>query len=581
MHVVATAGHVDHGKSALVRALTGMEPDRCAEERRRGMTIDLGFVWGTSTTGDEIAFVDVPGHERFVATMLAGVGPVPAVLMVVAADEGWMPQSEEHLHAIDALGVRHGVLVVTKTDLADPRPAARDVSERLARTSLGEVPVVAVSSVTGAGIDRLRIVLGELGRSLPAPDPDAPVRLWVDRAFTIGGAGTVVTGTLPAGTVRVGDELDLLPSGRTVVVRALESLRRRRDQVPAVARAAVNLRGVDRDSVARGMALVTPGAWTSTAEVDVLLVPDDAVLPAEVHVHVGAASIPARLRPLGVGAARLRLASPLPLHLGDRLLLRDAARRRVVGVDVAEVRPPQLRRRGAAAAHASRLRLPRDADDVVARRGVTTDGELRAAGVETAPIRALRVDGRWVDAGLWERWRAAVLPLARERPGCAADGVPTEALRRELGLPDLALLTAVVRSCPDLSLDAGRVRVVGARPAEPPALGELVERLAADPLAAPDADELRRLALGPSELARAARGGRLLRLSEGVYVGPAAPAAAVDRLASLDAPFTVSAAREALGSTRRVVVPLLEHLDAARRTRRLPDGTRVLVAPST
>src|SRR5712664_1657874 len=219
MHVIATAGHVDHGKSALLRALTGMEPDRWAEERRRGMTIDLGYAWMTLSAGERLAFVDVPGHERFVPNMLAGLGPVPAVMFVVAADGGWMPQSAEHLAAVDALGVRHGLLVITRSDLADPGPATRQALAEIARTSLGTVEAVHVSAVTGQGLDQLKAALVRLVDSLnggSAHGQPAPVRLWIDRSFTIRGAGTVVTGTLPAGTVRNGQELVLAPSGLTV-----------------------------------------------------------------------------------------------------------------------------------------------------------------------------------------------------------------------------------------------------------------------------------------------------------------------------------------------------------------------------
>src|SRR5882672_6734678 len=203
MQVIATAGHVDHGKSALVRALTGMEPDRWAEERRRGLTIDLGFAWTKLPGGEQLAFVDVPGHERFVPNMLAGLGPVPAVMFVVAADGGWMPQSAEHLAAVDALGVRHGLLVITRSDLADPAPATRQARAEIARTSLGAVEAVPVSAVTGEGLDDLRAALFRLAAALaePVPAVGAPIRLWIDRSFTIRGAGTVVTGTLPAGTV--------------------------------------------------------------------------------------------------------------------------------------------------------------------------------------------------------------------------------------------------------------------------------------------------------------------------------------------------------------------------------------------
>ena len=214
MQVIATAGHVDHGKSTLVRALTGMEPDRWEAERRRGLSIDLGFAWLTLPSGERLAFVDVPGHERFVPNMLAGAGPVPAVMFVVAADEGWKPQSAEHLAAIDALAISRGLLVVTRANLADPAPALRDAGERIRDTSLGRVDALAVSGVTGQGLPELRAALDRLVAGLPASDPGAPVRLWVDRAFSIRGSGTVVTGTLPAGTIGAGDELLAAPSLR-------------------------------------------------------------------------------------------------------------------------------------------------------------------------------------------------------------------------------------------------------------------------------------------------------------------------------------------------------------------------------
>jgi len=250
VHVVATAGHVDHGKSTLVRALTGMEPDRWAEERRRGMTIDLGYAWTTLPSGEVLGFVDVPGHSRFIGNMLAGLGPAPAVLVVVAANEGWRRQSAEHLAAVDALGLTSGLLAVTRCDLADPAPAMAEALEQIAGSSLGDVDAVAVSGATGAGIDDLRGALDRLVAQQPVPDVAAPVRLWVDRAFTVRGSGTVVTGTLAAGTLRAGDELVL--RDRTVRVRGLQSLATAYDEVRAVARVAVNLRGVERDEGGRG-----------------------------------------------------------------------------------------------------------------------------------------------------------------------------------------------------------------------------------------------------------------------------------------------------------------------------------------
>jgi len=371
MYVVATAGHVDHGKSTLVRALTGMEPDRWAEERRRGMTIDLGYAWMALPDGEKLAFVDVPGHERFVPNMLAGLGPVPAVLFVVAADGGWMPQSAEHLAAIDAVGIRHGLLAVTRSDLADPGPATRQALEQIARTSLGPTEAVAVSAVTGAGLPELRAALARLVAALPAPDPAAPVRLWVDRSFSIRGSGTVVTGTLPAGTVTAGQELLLTPSLRPVRIRGLESLNEPATSVAGVARVAVNLRGVPAGVPARGMALIEAGRWTLTKLLDVRLSQPSGMtpppgmtplpemtLPPEITLHIGSARTRARIRLLGASAiARLMLRDALPLHVGDRVLLRDpgGAGVAILGATVLDVAPPALTRRGAAAAAGAEL----------------------------------------------------------------------------------------------------------------------------------------------------------------------------------------------------------------------------------
>ncbi|MYR44508.1 GTP-binding protein, partial [Streptomyces sp. SID5910] len=318
MRVVATAGHVDHGKSALVRALTGMEPDRQEEERRRGLTLDLGFVWTRTEEDGDLAFVDVPGHERFVATMLAGVGPVPAVLFVVAADQGWQQQSREHLAIIDALGVRHAVLAVTRSDLADPEPVRADAVERLAATSLGKVPSVAVSSVTGAGLDELRGELGRLARSLPAPPADADVRLWLDRAFTVRGRGTIVTGTLGAGTLRVGDRLLVGDGTGELRVRGMQCLHEDRTTVSGVARVAVDVHGAADGTLRRGQVLLSPDRWLLTTLTDVRVTgePVDA-LPRTSTLHIGTAAVPATVRPLGEDTARLTLARPLPLRVGD------------------------------------------------------------------------------------------------------------------------------------------------------------------------------------------------------------------------------------------------------------------------
>jgi len=570
-HVVATAGHVDHGKSTLVHALTGMQPDRWAEERRRGLTIDLGFAW-TDLAGHRLAFVDVPGHERFVPNMLAGVGPVPAVLFVVAADEGWMAQSDEHLAALDAFGVRHGLLAVTKCDRADPAPARAEALARIARTSIGPVPAVAVSGRTGAGLDELRAEVAALGARLPEPDRGADVRLWVDRAFTVRGAGTVVTGTLAAGTVAVGDELEL--GGNRVRVRGLQTLGAAADRVGAVARVAVNLRGVERDAVGRGDALHTPGAWRPTGEVDVRLrgtPPAD--LPTQLVLHLGSASVPVRVRPLGTDTARLTLRVALPLRAGDTGLLRDPGAHRIAaGVDVLDVAPPPLRRRGAAAARAAELADPAAA--FLRHHGAVPAEELRVLGL--APRGAL-VDGWHVDEVWWAavpaRAVAAVTAWRAEHP--LADGMPAEALRRRLDVP-ARLLAAALRPT-GLSLSDGLVRAPGSRalPSEVDTAVRAVERRLADhPFHAPAAGDLAALGLGERELAAAARLGRLTVLPGGVVLPPDAAERAARIAAALPQPFPLSALRQALDTTRRVAVPLAEHLDARGHTERLADGTR-------
>ncbi|WP_329010200.1 selenocysteine-specific translation elongation factor [Micromonospora rifamycinica] len=582
MHVVATAGHVDHGKSTLVRALTGMEPDRWAEERRRGMTIDLGFAWTTLPTGGTIAFVDVPGHERFVPNMLAGVGPVPAALVVVAADEGWMPQSAEHLAALHALGVSHGLLVVTRADLADPGPATAQARAHLAATSLGTVESVAVSAVTGVGLPELRAALGRLVGRLPAPQVDRPVRLWIDRAFTIRGSGTVVTGTLGGGRLRVGDELALATTGEPVRVRGLHRLGAAEQQVTAVARVAVNLRGVPRDRLGRGDALLTPGEFHRTDLLDVRLAGDPAgELPATLTLHVGSAAVPARVRPLGADTLRLRLARPLPLLVGDRALLRDPGRHHVCGgVTVLDVAPPPLARRGAAAARAAVLTDLHGHPDLAGelrRRRLVRAGELTRMGVtgDVAPVV-----GDWLaDPG---HWRQLGVRLVEEVTAWAGahplePGAPVEALRRRLGLPDRALVEALVR--PPLTLRAGRIGIGDPGLPEPVAraVGRVRREYAAHPFRAPEADRLTALGLGPREVGAAVRAGALLRLAENVVLLPDAADEAVRVLARLPQPFTLSAARQALDTTRRVAVPLLELLDRRGVTRRLPDDAREVV----
>ncbi|NUR15378.1 MAG: selenocysteine-specific translation elongation factor [Dermatophilaceae bacterium] len=596
MRVIATAGHVDHGKSTLVRALTGIEPDRWAEEHRRGLTIDLGYAWTSLPSGEQVAFVDVPGHERFIGNMLAGLGPAPAVLLVVAADEGWRAQTTEHLAAIDALGLTHGLVVVTRSDLADPAPALADAFARVARSSIGGCRAVSVSARTGAGLDQLRDALDALVGELPAPAVDGRTRLWVDRSFTIRGAGTVVTGTLGEGTIRTGDELvlhDVSGRERRVTVRGLQSLEQPRDAVAAVARVAVNLRGVAAEDVRRGDLLLTADAWPATAQLDVRIggeAPER--LPLHAMVHVGTGAVEARLRPLGGAAVRLTLPHALPLTAGDRLILRDPGSRRIDGAVVVDADPPPLTRRGAAAVRAevvARQDSRPSLEQEVGRRGAMTVDAALALGVVVPdgerPAASVVRRGPWlVSEAAWEQWATRLRDALQHK--AARDPLePTltlEAARAAADVPDRALL-ADLTAYAGLEVREGRVGAPGHRETLPAhvdaALRTLEARLSEQPFAAPGQRELQAHGLGAREVAAAVRAGRLIRLDDDVVLLPTTPARAMRVLADLPQPFTTSEARVALDSTRRTVIPLLEHLDGRGWTRRVDGSHREVRRP--
>lgn len=599
MHVVATAGHVDSGKSTLVRALTGMEPDRWEEERRRGLTIDLGYAWTTLPSGQDVAFVDVPGHERFLGNMLAGIGPAPVVCFVVAADEGWQAQSSDHRDAVAALGIEHGVVVLSRADRASGQRVAEVLSRtrtELAGTGLRDAPAIAVSAIDGTGLAELRTTLDGVLAQVPAPTTTGRVRLWVDRSFTITGSGTVVTGTLAAGTLAQGDRLELLGhlESRSVVVRGLQSRDTSYASVEPVSRVALNLRDVAATDIRRGDALVTPDAWPTTAVVGIHRTTGVAYtdVPEQIMVHVGTASVPARLRPFGADHARLVLDRRLPLVLGDRLVLRDPGSRSVLGgARVLDADPPELRRRGDGAHWAERLAGMDPAGDIlgeVATRGAVQVDHLRKLGLLPGPDagadapQGVRVFGNWwVHAPVLEAWqhrlRAAVEALQERDP--LAPGLSMGAARDLLRLPEERLLSHVIHGA-ELEQDSGHIRLPGSQdnlgPIEP-AIAQLERRLKAAAFHAPEADELAALGLGARELAAAERTGRLLRLRDGVVLLPTAPALAMRTLAGLAQPFTTSQARQALDTTRRIAVPLLEHLDSRGWTKRLDAGHRTVV----
>ncbi|MDK8478439.1 selenocysteine-specific translation elongation factor [Corynebacterium pseudodiphtheriticum] len=612
MHVVATAGHVDHGKSALVRALTDMDPDRWAEEKRRGLTIDLGFVWTTLPSGTDLAFVDVPGHEKFLGNMLAGVGPAPVVIFVVAADEGWQEQSTDHRDALRALDIRHGLIALTRADRADATRRAEvtaQVRHELAGTALADAPLVEVSAHTGEGIAQMRQVLDEVLAQVPAPDPQARVRVWIDRAFSVKGAGTVVTGTLAAGTLRVGDTLQLAsPDGtRAVEVRGLHSENTAHQVLEPTSRVAVNLRGISADAIHRGHSLLSLGAWELVEQIDVRRTfgQDFYELPQNIVVHIGTAGLEAHVRPLSADYARLSLAYPLPLQLLDRFVVRSPGGRHVsAGVQVIDVYPPELNRRGAARRRAEELALladasPSDATSTpapspspftdptayVQRVGYVPVGKLQRAGFAVddpaAPPQGIIAFRQWwIAARQITRWKNQLLVAlgkhAQDNP--LAAGMPRKAAMDALDLQEDALLGIAVAAAKVEQVD-GVLRVPGHKVdlgAAEASVAKLEAWLADDPFAAPEADELQELRLGAKQLAAAENAGRLLRLGQGIVLLPGAPQEAKKRIAQLEQPFTLSAARKALSTTRRVAIPLLEYLDEQGITRRLDGGLREL-----
>lgn len=591
-HVFATAGHVDHGKSALIRALTGIEPDRWEEERRRGMTLDLGFAWTRLTEEVHVAFVDVPGHERYVPTMLAGAGPVAGVLFVVAADEGWSAQSTEHLQGLQALGVRDGILVITKTDLLEPELAEAEARDRLTEAGLGSIPSVAVSARTGAGLDDLRAEMVRLAQRLPAPDPSGSVRLWLDRAFSIAGAGTVVTGTLTDGTLRVGDQLDLSsirePELTRVRIRGLQSAGQDRDVVTGATRVALNLRGVRPEQAPRGSQLLTPDGFLRATTIDARLLPGARAaarrLPSSCTAHLGAASLQVRVRPLDDEHLRLSLAVPVPVRIGDRLVLRDPGRHEVLGAAIVlDPTPPPLTRRGAARTRAAALasyKTSPDAQAILSDKGlVAVDDLVRMGCVDLPPAR----HGWCLDP----RYRSDLIRrLARlVAEDFAADpdsrGVSIGAARRRLALPHPDLVVDLVADTAGLDLHDGHVvgdqhSVLSARSER--ALVSFLNEVRENPFRPPDADRLRALGLSREVLAVLCRHGALVELASGVYLTPDAVEAAVTRLGAIGRPFTLGEGREALATTRRVAVPLMEYLHRIAKARRVEGDLHTVTA---
>ncbi len=559
MRVVATAGHVDHGKSSLVQALTGTDPDRWDEEKRRGLTIDLGFAHCTLPGGEEISFVDVPGHVRFLRNMLAGVGGVDACVFVVAATEGWKPQSEEHLRILQLLGLRHGIVALTKADLVDDEwreLQGMDVRDHLAGTFLADAPIVPCSVTTPDGLGALRGALADMAHATPAAADRARPRLWVDRVFAAKGSGTVVTGTLTGGALA--EDAQVQVGAHTARVRGIQSHGQRHERIGPGHRVALNLSGVDHHQLQRGDAVVVAAQWRPTQRVDATLT----VLPTLGHVvsrrgaylaYIGSGEFPVRVRVLGhesiapgaTGAVRLHVATPLPLVRGDRYVLRETGRDETVGggeiLDVAPVLP------------ASKARPDHDVDRVVREHGWITTADLEAL---TGTTRAATL-GPWV-----------VAPDAHTATVAAVQAKVANA--GDLGL-DVATLDererAVLATLDGVAVDAGRARPEAAL--DPLAGHPFLAALADGGFAPPDAGGVDRAEL--RELLRR----KLVVERDGLYWHPgaidAAALAAARLLARHPEGFTVSEFREALGVTRKHAVPLAAELDARGVTRRRED----------
>ena len=577
VYVVSTAGHVDHGKSRLVRALTGHDPDRLEDEQRRGLSIELGYCWTDLPGVGEVAFVDVPGHLRFISTTLSGLGPVSVTMFVVAADDPWMPQAAEHLAALDALGVEHGVVVVTRADLTDPGPALQRARQELADTSLRNAPTCVVSGRTGAGLGELRATLAAVLQGITPPDADADVRFWVDRRFAVRGVGTVVTGTLPAGTISTGDTL--VWSGSPVRVRGMESLGRTVHSARGTARVALNLGGQPPSGLGPGSVLVTPEAFLATSTVDVEVLGDGRI-PERPVLHFGSGSAMVRAREFTSSLARLSLPEALPLRIGDRGILRDPGSRTIWGMRVLDPIPPTLTRRGSAAIRAEKLaRTDGSISSELSARSVVRRSVLRQIGVlATQPPTGALASGDWLVSETQAAiWRQQLTDLVEDTSSSLEPGVSVPELVRTLGLPDPALVSSLLES--PLTLEQGRV--VPQAPEELPeplrlAVAALREELATDPFRAPDAARLRDIGLDTRTAAALHRSGHVLRLVDGVVLLAGADDAAVEILGQLPQPFSVSQARQSLDTSRRVVLPLLAHLERTGRTLRLPDDRRCI-----
>lgn len=607
--VLGVIGHVDHGKTALVRALTGMETDRLPEERRRGISIALGFAHAP-IGGAEIDFVDMPGHERFVRTMVSGATGIDAALLVVAATDGVMPQTREHVDIAALLGLRRAIIVVSKADLADPAPAGQAAAVLVAKAGLSAPEPIPVCAVTGAGVSALRAAIADLVQAPHAMEEAGDPYLAVDRAFSVAGHGTIVTGTLRHGPVRAGDEVEILPEGRAARIRGLQVHGRRVAEAQPGQRVAVNVRGIEASQVGRGMALAARGVLSSSNWLSVSLraVEDAPALPngALVHLLHGTAELPARVRlldretlaPGESGLAQLRCLMPVSVVARDRFVVRTVSPALTVAggvvLDPDSVRlrrhdAPALARLGAFAAAGSRGVIEAELGQAGAA-GVEMTRLARLAGIPAARVAAILQDTPVTMAG---RRVAVLMPVfdgivtAIPRALAGSDAISRERLLAALPGASMEVLDHALAQLAEAGIvrqGGGMVRL--ARPAQ-----ERDQARQEGELAARLAEMLRRAGLtppDPCEVAADPRGRRALDrlIREGVIIRALdrvqkrevlfhrdTVEAAQRRLAPLLAGpgLRVSEAGAALGISRKFSVPLLEHLDAIRFTRRVAD----------
>ena len=634
-HIVfGTAGHVDHGKSALVRALTGTDPDRLAEEKAREMTIDLGFAF-LSLPGLErpAAIVDVPGHEMFVRNMVAGATGIDAAIFLVAADEGVMPQTIEHLRVLCYLKIASGVIALTKADRSSPERIARvsgDVRGLVTGSFLEQAAIVPVSAVTGEGLADLRSELARIALAAPTKSVSGPFRLPIDRVFTIRGAGTVVTGTVVSGSLRTGERVAWLPQDRLVRARMLQVHNEVVEEISAGQRAAINLPDIGKHTAKRGDVLVTPGSLTSTYMLDARVsLGGDAPRPIEqrtrVRVHHGTAEVMARvvllesdvLNPGGSALAQLRLESPLVAASGDPFVLRSYSPTRVVGGGVVvDPHPPKRARAAGAQEVAERERLPTveivlELLDRAQGLGVAFAELQTRCGLSEEELRAaldrLSAEGRaaagrrgvWFSAAAVGEAAAELIaslsahhyehPILSYAPLNAIMGAaaarPEEREACRLALESLARSGSVV-------LSGDRVRLATHQPqwraSAAAARDAILGAIRGSGLAVPSPRELAaECQIGEDEcqeiLDALVDAGSLTVIAAGIYADPSAVGAARDRVVAYlrqHPRMSIGDARDLLGASRRYLLPFLEQLDREGITLRQGDY-RVLAGPRT